>query len=152
MENISARNMWADFLDTHLKSTMAEMPKVMQFYDNEKDADHHADMAVKHIKKAASYPLLGLQCKKEPLPQIGSFVVIIDGLGHARCIARITSMTLVPFFGIKEDFVKQEGFRDLEHWKTVHRDFFRRELAPYKRIPTDSMIVVCLTFEKVHDR
>ena len=151
MENISARNMWGDFLDTHLNSTLVETPKVIQFYDNENDADQHVDMVVQHLKKAASYPLLGLQCKKEPLPKIGSFLIIIDGRGRARCIARITSMVLKPFFGIKDDYIRQEGFNDLEQWKTVHWDYFKRELAPFGRVPKESMIVVCITFDKVYD-
>lgn len=151
MENISARNMWGDFLETQLKSTSVETPKVVQFYDNEKDADQHADMVVRHVKKATSYSLLGLQSRKESLPKIGSFLVIIDGRGHAKCIARITSMVLKPFFSIKGEYVRQEGFNDLEQWKTVHWEYFRRELAPYGRAPKDSMIVVCITFDKVYD-
>ncbi|HUH46434.1 MAG TPA: ASCH domain-containing protein [Arenibacter sp.] len=151
MENISARNMWGNFLDTQLKSASAETPKVIQFYDHEMDADQHADMAVQHLKKATSYPLLGLQCRKEPLPKIGSFLVIIDGRGHAKCIARITSMVLKPFFSIKESYIQQEGFNDLKQWKAVHWEYFKRELATYGREPKDSMIVVCITFDKVFD-
>lgn len=151
MENISARNMWADYLNTHKRSTLVETPTVIQFYDNEKDADHHAEMVVQHIKSATSYPLLGLQGKKESLPRIGSFLVIVDGRGHAKCIVKITSMVLKPLFSIKEDHIRKEGFNDLKQWKTVHQEFFRRELAPFKRTPTDSMIVVCITFEKVYN-
>src|SRR5690554_5428928 len=151
MENISARNMWGNFLDVHSSSTFGEAPTVIQFYDNEAYADRHADMVRHYIKRAASYPLLGLQCRKEPLPKIGSFLVIIDGRGHAVCIARITSMVLKPFFGIDNDFVRLEGFNDLEQWKTFHWDYFGRELAPYGRTPKDSMILVCITFEKVYD-
>jgi len=150
MENISARNMWDNFLGTHTKSTFVEAPKVIQFYDNEKDADQHAEMVVNNTKKAVSYPLLGLQYKKEALPKVGSFLVIIDGRGHAICIAKITSMALKPFFSIKEDYIRQEGFNDLEQWKTVHWEYFTRELAPYARTPKESMIVVCVTFDKVY--
>lgn len=149
MENISVRDMWDNFIHTHTESTLTEKPKVIQFYDSEKVADQHAEMAARQIKKAASYPLLGLQGKKEPLPKIGSFLVVVDGRGHATCIVRITSMVLKPFFNITDDFIGQEGFNDLQHWKTVHREYFKRELAPFKRSPSDSMILACITFEKV---
>jgi|SRR5690606_18230119 len=151
MENISARNMWGKYLDAAPKTTFGDAPKVIQFYDNEEDADKHAEMVVHDAKRAASFSLLGLQCRKEALPKIGSFLIIIDGRGHARCIARITSMVLKPFFGIKDDFVRQEGFGDLKQWKTFHWEYFRRELLPYARTPKDSMIVVQITFEKVYN-
>jgi len=149
MENISARNMWENFLGTHAKPTLVE-PKVIQFYNTEQDADQHADLVLNNAKKAFSYPLLGLQYRKEGLPKIGSFLIIIDGRGHAKCIAKVTAMALKPFFSIKEDYMRQEGYNDLEHWKAVHWKYFTSELAPYGRTPKDSMIVVCVTFEKVY--
>ena len=142
--------MWGEFLDTQSKSISMETPKIVQFYDHEKEADHHADLAVGHLKKAVSYPLLGLQCRKEPLPKIGSFLVIIDGRGHAKCIIKVTSMALKPFFSIKSDDVRQEGFGDLEQWKAVNWEYFRRELAPYRRTPSNSMVLVRITFDKVY--
>lgn len=151
MENISARNMWDKFVEAHDRPTFVETPKVTQFYDNEKDADLHAEMVVNHSKRATSYPLLGLQCRKEALPKVGSFLIIVDGRGHARCVARITSMVLKPFFSIMDDYMRQEGFNNMEEWRAVHWDYFKRELAPYGRTPKDSMIVVCVTFDKVYD-
>lgn len=152
MDNASARNMWGDFLDAHLEFAFEEAPKVFHFSDNEQDADRVVELVIKNLKKAASFSLLGLQYRKEPLPKIGAFMVITDWKGEAKCIIRTTSVKLKPFFSITKENVQLEGLGDksLEHWKKYHWDYFTRELAPYERVPRDSMIVVCVEFEKVY--
>ena len=42
-----------------------------------------------------------------------------------------------------------EGDKSLAHWKKVHWEYYTRELAPFNRIPRESMIIVCETFKKV---
>ena len=152
MDNASARNMWGDFLDAHLEFAFEEAPKVFHFSYNEQDADRVVELVIKNLKKAASFSLLGLQYRKEPLPKIGAFMVITDWKGEAKCIIRTTSVKLKPFFSITKEYVQLEGLGDksLEHWKKYHWDYFTRELAPYERVPRDSMIVVCVEFEKVY--
>ncbi|MCM4150077.1 ASCH domain-containing protein [Arenibacter sp. N53] len=152
MDNASARNMWGDFLDAHLEFAFEEAPKVFHFSDNEQDADQVVNLVIKNLKKAASFSLLGLQYRKEPLPKIGAFMIITDWNGKAKCIIRTKSVKLKPFFSISTDYVQLEGLGDksLEHWKKYHWNYFTRELAPYERVPRDSMIVVCVEFDKVY--
>ena len=152
MDNASARNMWGDFLDAHLEFAFEEAPKVFHFSDNEQDADHGLDLVLKNLKKATTFSLLGLQNRKEPLPKIGAFIILTDWNGNAKCIVRTTAVKLKPFFSITKDYVLLDGLGDksLEHWKKFHWDYFLRELAPFKRVPRDSMIVVCVEFDKVY--
>ena len=152
MENSSARNMWGDFLDAHLEFAFEEAPKVISFSDIAQDADQSVDLVIKNIKKAATFSLIGLQNRKEPLPKIGSFIIITDGNGMAKCIIRTTSVKLKPFFSITQDYAQLDGLGDksLEHWKKYHWNYFTRELAAFKRVPSDSMIVVCVAFERVY--
>ncbi|MDV7137452.1 ASCH domain-containing protein [Maribacter sp. TH_r10] len=154
MDNASARNMWGDYLDNHLEDAFAEAPKTVHFYDNEKDANECVQLVKTGIKRATSHSLLGLQYRKEPLPKIGDFTVVTDWDGKAQCILRTTSVKLKPYFSIDEEYAKLEGEGDknLAYWKKVHWDYFTRELAPYNRVPRDSMIVVCEVFEKVFER
>ncbi|WP_411029562.1 ASCH domain-containing protein [Spongiimicrobium sp. 3-5] len=151
MDNASARNMWGDYLDTHLEDAFSEAPKVVRFCDNEKDANRCAQLVVSGKKTATSLSLLGLQQRKEPLPKLGDFMVVTDWAGKAKCIVRTTSVRLKPFFSIDASFAKIEGEGDksLEHWKKTHWDYYSRELEPYNLLPRESMIVVCQTFEKV---
>ncbi len=151
MDNASARNMWGDFLDTHLEYAFVDEPRVTHFYDNEKDCEDSLKLVLSGTKKAISHSLLGLQLRKEPLPKIGDFMVITDWKGKARCIVRTVAVRLKPFFSIRQSYVKieGEGNKSVENWKKSHWEYYQRELAPYSREPRDSMIVVCEIFEKV---
>ena len=73
MKSHSAKNMWANFLKTHLEYTIGHTPKVVQFCDNKKDANACAKLITKGIKKAISHSLFGIQLRKESLPKIGEF-------------------------------------------------------------------------------
>lgn len=129
-----------------------EAPKVFHFSDNEQDADHGLDLVLKTLRKRRPFSLLGLQNRKEPLPKIGAFIILTDWNGNAKCIVRTTAVKLKPFFSITNDYVLLDGLGDksLEHWKKFHWDYFSRELAPFERVPRDSMIVVCVEFNKVY--
>lgn len=149
--NKSAKNLWGDYLDKHLEDAFVKDPKVEHFCDNEKDANECATLVVKGIKKATTHSLLGLQLRNESLPKIGDFRIVTDWSGQAKCIVRTTAVKLKPLFSIDESYAQKEGEgdRSLSYWRTTHVDYYTRELAEFKRKPTDSMIVVCEEFEKV---
>lgn len=151
MENASARNMWGDYLDSHLEHAFKDSPKTVYFGDNEIDADTSSALVKSEIKKAVSYSLLGLQQRNEPLPKIGNFLVVTNWKGEAQCIVRITAVSLKPFFSINASYAQLEGEGDksLEHWKNVYWDLYTRELNAFGREPRDSMIIVCQEFVKV---
>ena len=154
MENASARSLWGDFLDANLEFANRPAPKVIHFCDNEKDANTCVDLVCKDIKRATSHSLLGLQLRKEPLPKIDDFIVVTDWQGKAKCIVRTTSVKLVPYFAIHAEHARLEGEGDksLAYWKKVHWDYYTRELAPFGKIPRESMIIVFERFEKLFQR
>ncbi|MBT8301129.1 MAG: ASCH domain-containing protein [Maribacter sp.] len=154
MDNASARNMWGDYLDKHLEDAFAEAPKTVHFCDNEKDANECAKLIKKGIKRTTSHSLLGLQYRKEPLPKVGDFTVVTNWEGKAQCIVRTTAVKFKPFFSIDAEYAKLEGEGDksLDYWKKTHWEYYERELAPFNRVPRESMIIVCEEFEKVFDR
>ena len=154
MDNASARNMWGDYLDNHLEDAFAQAPKTVHFCDNEKDANECAKLVKKGIKRTTSHSLLGLQCRKEPLPKVGDFTVVTNWEGKAQCIVRTKTVKLKPFFSIDEAYAELEGEGDksLEYWTKTHWEHYKRELEPFNRVPRDSMIIVCEEFEKVYDR
>lgn len=149
--NHSAKNMWGDYLDTHLEHAFAEAPKIIQLGETEQSINRSVKLIKEGVKKATSYSLLGLQYRKEPLPKIGDFLVITDSNDKAQCIVRTTSVKLKPFFSITADYVELEGEGDksLDYWKKKYWDYFLHELKLFGRVPRESMIVVCQTFEKV---
>lgn len=154
MENASARNLWGDFLDAHLEFASEDAPRVIHFYDNEKDANVCADLACKETKRAMSHALKGLQLRNEPLPKIGDFYVVTDWNGNAKCVIRTTSVKLLPYFSIREEHARLEGEGDksLDQWKNTHWDYFSRELGQFGAAPKDSMIVVFEQFEMLYKK
>lgn len=154
MNNASARNLWGDYLDTHLEYAFVAEPRVAHFCDNEKDANECLKLVLKGTKRATSHSLLGLQLRNESLPKIGDFTIITDWNGKARCIVRTVAVRLKPFFSIRKSYAKIEGEGDksLNYWKKSHWDYYSRELEPFGRQPADSMIVVCEIFEKVFEK
>jgi len=154
MENASARNLWGDYLDTHLEDVFVDTPKVIHFCDNEDDANTCAKLVISDKKKATSHSLLGLQYRNEKLPKIGDFTIVTDWAGKAQCIIKTTEVKLKPFFSIDAEYAKIEGEGDksLATWKKTHWEYYLRELEPFGRLPRESMIVVCEKFEKVFEK
>jgi uncharacterized protein YhfF len=151
MNNASARNMWGDYLDTHLQYAFVHEPRVMHFGDNEASCQLQLKQVLAGEKRAISHALLSLQFRKEPLPKIGDFTVLTDWNGKAHCIVRTVAVRLKPYFSIRSSYVKLDGVGSLDDWKKMHWERYARELGPYGRVPRDSMIVVCEVFEKVFD-
>jgi uncharacterized protein YhfF len=154
MDNASAKSLWVDFLDEHTEFASEEMPEVGFFGDNEKDANELAKLVSEDIKRATSHSLLGLQLREEAMPKIGDFFVVTDWAGEAQCLIRTTSVKLLPYFSIHSEHARLEGEGDksLAYWKKVHWDFYTRELAPFGRVPRESMIIVFERFELLYKR
>lgn len=152
MDNPSARNLWGDFLDTHLDYAFAEAPKVMRLSDNARDANKQLRLVISGKKRAISYSLIGLQHRNERLPKIGDFTVLTDWKGKAKCIVRTVAVRLKPYYAIRESYSKLEGNISLEKWKKWFWAHSTKEFAEIGREPRESMIVVCQIFEKVYAR
>ncbi|MEM0933860.1 MAG: ASCH domain-containing protein [Bacteroidota bacterium] len=154
MENASAQNLWDEFLAAHPEFAHVEIPKVIHFCDNEKDANICANLVGRDIKCATSHSLLGLQLRKERLPKIGDFALVTDWNGTAQSIIRTTLVKLVPYFAIREEHarIEGEGDKSLAYWKKAHWAYYTRELATFHRQPRESMIVVFEQFEKLYSK
>lgn len=152
MNNATARNLWGDYLDTHLEYAFAREPKVVRVADIPQESDLRLKQILSGQKRALTHSLLGLQLRKEPLPKIGDFTVLTDWEGKARCILRTVAVRLKPFFSIRSSYAKMDGEGSLEAWKAAQWAYYTRELEPHGRVPRESMIVVCEVFEKVFER
>lgn len=139
--------MWQDFL--------ASRPEIRQ----EMDAwafgglpDQLAVLVLTGVKTATSsaYDLYALE--NEPLPQVGTYDVILDSQGQAVCVIRLTQVTVLPFREVTADHAYQEGEgdRSLDYWRQVHRDFFIQELVEAGLTFSEDSLVVCESFEKVY--
>ena len=99
---------------------------------------------------ASAGPLYELE--GEPLPQAGEYRVILDCRVVGGCVIRTTRVYPVPFtqVGAEQAFRVGEGDRSPAHWRRVHEDFFRGELAGAGLEFSPEMPVVCEEFEVVY--
>ena len=90
------------------------------------DADFLADLVLKGEKTAtaSAYDLYALE--DEPLPQEGTFDIILDSQDQAVCIVEITKVSVEPFNQVSAQHAYKEGEGDktLTYWRQVHEDFF----------------------------
>lgn len=63
---------------------------------------------------------------QEPLPQVGTYDVVLDGQGQAVCIVHITKVEVLPFDQVSAEhaYKEGEGDRSLAWWRQAHQDFF----------------------------
>ena len=90
-------------------------------------ADELADLVLRGEKTvtASAYELYKLE--NEPLPQAGSFDVILDSQDRAVCIIEITKVSVLSFNQVSADhaFKEGEGDKSLAYWQQVHQAFLQ---------------------------
>ena len=119
------------------------------FGDN---ADALADLVLKGIKTAtaSAYPLYELE--GEELPIEGQYNVVLWKDDTAACIIKTTKVYTTAFCDVSPEqaYKEGEGDRSLAYWRTVHRDFFMKELHEAGMTFAEDMKVVCEEFVKVY--
>lgn len=148
----SIKQMWENYLETIGESTSNTDKKytAWHFCDNEQDANELAVLVVSGIKKATASLYLFYSCDDE-LPKEGDLSIITDWNGEAQCIIETTSIEIVPYKDVTEEFAATEGEGDksLEYWKRAHWSAFSREMKEINKEPTEDMLVVCERFEVI---
>ena len=116
------------------------------------EADLLADLVLRGEKTAtaSAYDLYALE--DEPLPQEGTFDVILDGRNQAVCIVEITKVSVQPFHQVSANHAYKEGEGDksLAYWRQVHEDFFKDCLGEAGLDFTPDSKVVLEEFRKVY--
>ena len=94
-------------------------------------ADDSANLVVHGEKTATASAYELYKLENEPLPQVGSFDVILDSQDRAVCIIEITKVSVLPFNQVSSDhaFKEGEGDKSLAYWQQVHQEFFTKCLA-----------------------
>ncbi|CEW96492.1 cytoplasmic protein [Streptococcus pneumoniae] len=89
------------------------------------EPDLLADLVFKGEKTAtaSAYDLYVLE--DEPLPQVGTFDVILDSQNQAVCVVEITKVSVELFNQVSAQhaFKEGEGDKSLAYWRQVHEDF-----------------------------
>ena len=116
------------------------------------EADLLADLVLRgeKIATASAYDLYALE--DEPLPQEGTFDVILDSQNQAVCIVEITKVSVQPFHQVSAEHAYKEGEGDksLAYWRQVHEEFFTEWLEEAGLTFTPDSKVVLEEFRKVY--
>ncbi|HBM3613858.1 TPA: ASCH domain-containing protein [Listeria innocua] len=88
----------------------------------------------------------------EPMPSVGSHVVLLDGEEEAMGIIKLIGVKIMPFNEVPETFayLEGEGDRSLEYWRKVHTSFFTNECDELGIPFEEDALVVCEEFEVVY--
>lgn len=116
------------------------------------EADQLADLVLKGEKTATASAYDLYQIDGEPIPQAGTFDVILDGQGQAACIIKVTKVTVVPFKQVSAEhaFKEGEGDKSLAYWRQVHEEFFTEWMAEAGLTFSQDSQVVLEEFEVVY--
>lgn len=114
--------------------------------------DKLADLVIQKIKTAtcSAYDLYLIN--NEPLPQEGSYSVILNSNDQAVCIIKTLKVYVTAFDQVSEEhaFKEGEGDRSLEYWRKVHENYLTNELASVNKTFDGNTKVVCEEFEVVY--
>ena len=115
-------------------------------------ADELADLVLCGEKTATSSAYELYKLENEPLPQAGSFDVILDSQEKAVCIVEITKVSVLPFNEVSADhaFKEGEGDKSLAYWQQVHQACFTECLEEAGLEFSQEMGVVLEEFRKVY--
>lgn len=116
------------------------------------EADLLARLAADGRKTATSsaYPLYELE--KEPIPEPGTYSVVLNSKQEAICVIQTKKVSVVPFDQVTGEhaYKEGEGDRTLRFWKAVHEKFFSECLKEAGLQFAPDMRVVCEEFEVVY--
>lgn len=116
------------------------------------EADLLAQLVLEGTKTAtaSAYDLYAVD--NDPLPEVGSYDVVLDSKGQAVCIIQIQKVSLVPFKEVSEKhaFKEGEGDKSLDYWRDAHEAFFKPYFKEYGLTFTPESLIVLEEFEVVY--
>jgi uncharacterized protein YhfF len=100
-------------------------------------------------KRAGAALVWAYEAESEPIPRVGEIEIVVDHLNAPSLVTRTTDVEILPFNEVSAQFAAREGEGDgsLAYWRLEHWECFTRECRRLGRLPSDTMQVVCCSFE-----
>ncbi len=126
-------------------------PPAWSFGGSAEEADVLLDLVLEGTKTATSGALWDYEHEGEPLPELGTLSILLDGEGTPRALIEATEVAVVPFDEVSEEhaFLEGEGDRSLAQWREVHERFFV-DIATHDRGFAPDMPVVLERFHVLY--
>lgn len=148
---------WLSFLATlppdHRARTLP-VPLAEGFGDSPELAEELGQLIYQGVKTATCASLWEHEAEGLPIPVVGQYDIVLDGLDRPLAITEMTEVTIRPYDEVDAAFVFEEGEgdRSLESWRDGHWRFFSRVLAKIGRQPDQKMPLICQRFRVVFRR
>ncbi|MEO9248120.1 ASCH domain-containing protein [Citricoccus nitrophenolicus] len=129
----------------------SEPPEAWAFGATEDHADALLELVLAGTKTATASSAWDLEATGEPLPQAGTFSVILDGAARPRAVIETTDVRVLPFDGVDADHAwsEGEGDRSLSAWREIHERYWRSHAVDPRGWRPD-MPVVCERFRLIY--
>lgn len=126
-------------------------PPAWAFGATPEHADELLALVLDGTKTATAGALWDYEHEDEKTPQVGDLSIILDGAEHPRALIETTQVDVIAFEDVSAEHARLEGEGDrtLEHWRTVHEDFFTR-YASHDRGFSPAMPVVLERFRVLY--
>ncbi|MEM9303220.1 MAG: ASCH domain-containing protein [Pseudomonadota bacterium] len=148
----TAAELWREYLATPGADPGTGRWVADRFGDSAELATDLCELVLRGVKRATAPCVAEFLLAGEPIPVPGDHLVVLDGLGRARCIVRTTRVTIRRYEEVDAAFAALEGEGDgsLAWWRREHLPYYQRVLAPHGLMPTPRLPVVCEEFERVY--
>ena len=144
---MTAEEMWEQFLELH-----PEVTQEMDAWAFGAEPDQLAQLVLEGTKTATASAYNLYEVDKEPLPEVGTYDVVLDSHDKAICIIQIKKVSVVPFNQVSADhaFKEGEGDKSLAYWRQVHEELFTEWMAEAGLAFSEETGVVLEEFCKVY--
>ncbi|MCL2784444.1 MAG: ASCH domain-containing protein [Propionibacteriaceae bacterium] len=101
-------------------------PPAWSFGDSPEMANELLALVLEGKKTATSGLYQEYVDEDEPLPQVGDLSIIMDGQSEPKVLIQEAEVRIVPFIEVSEEQALAEGEGDLETWREIHREVWKR--------------------------
>ena len=126
-------------------------PPAWSFGATAEQADELLSLVLDGRKTATASSGRAYEAAGEPLPEIGTLGIVLDGAGHPQALVETIEVSVVRFDEVTEEhaLAEGEGDRSLAHWRAAHERFFSVHAGDERGFAHD-MPVVLERFRLIH--
>ena len=151
-------NVQKEYLNKYLEKISPEQRVSYQnvmtgyFCADEKNANICSELILRGEKTATCSMKYWYETGLEPMPEVGTLLVVTDWNGNPTSIIEITEVSECNFSEVTAEFAASEGEGDksLEWWRKAHWDFFSAECKEQGLKPSNDMVLILEKFKVVY--
>ncbi|MGL5713065.1 MAG: ASCH domain-containing protein, partial [Paraclostridium sp.] len=119
---------------------------------DEKNANELAELVSIGTKRGTTSLYRLYELDNEEIPKEGSYSIVTDWYGVAKCIIENKKIHILPFKNVDDRlaYIEGEGDKSLAYWRKAHIDYFKNELTELNIEFNEDMIVVFEEFEVIY--